>query len=107
MFVHIQRFLPNNTALNEVKTLDYITCEIHLPNHNVNNYANEIDLNPNFSRVNHGRGYGHGRGCKHGRERSGYDHGDGFGRSSREHPSGASALELRAILRKLFCIFGF
>ncbi|CAG8741506.1 11276_t:CDS:2, partial [Funneliformis caledonium] len=32
----------NNNALNEIKTLNYITCELHLPHNNSTNYANEI-----------------------------------------------------------------
>ena len=32
-------------ALNEVKSLNYITCELQLPHNNLTNFANEIDAN--------------------------------------------------------------
>ncbi|CAG8711249.1 10959_t:CDS:2 [Funneliformis caledonium] len=37
--------LTNTSALNEIKTLNYITCELHLPHNNSTNYANEIGAN--------------------------------------------------------------
>jgi hypothetical protein len=36
-------YLTNTSALNEVKTLNYITCELHLPHNNSINYANKIN----------------------------------------------------------------
>ncbi|CAG8724114.1 6211_t:CDS:2, partial [Funneliformis caledonium] len=37
--------LTKISALNKVKTLNYIICEFHLPHNNSTNYANEIDAN--------------------------------------------------------------
>ncbi|CAB5206951.1 unnamed protein product [Rhizophagus irregularis] len=37
--------LTNASALNEVKTLDYITRDLTLPHHNQTNFANEINFN--------------------------------------------------------------
>ena len=70
--------LTNTSALNEVKTLNYITCELHLPHNNSTNYANEIGanlLNNSLSQDQiHGRK--RRRGCGRG-------HGGDFGRNSR------------------------
>jgi hypothetical protein len=67
--------LTNTSALNEVKSLNYITCELCLPHNNSTNFANEIDVNLlNNSpdrRFDRRRRRGHGRG-----------HGGNFGRNS-------------------------
>ncbi|GET00731.1 hypothetical protein GLOIN_2v1881169 [Rhizophagus clarus] len=58
--------ISNTSALNEVKALDYITRDIHLPHYNTTNHANSIDLNLFETSTNyrsHGRGRGRGRGC--------------------------------------------
>ena len=73
--------ISNMPALNEVKTLDYITQDIHLPHNNATNHANSIDLNSlRSSRLNNYRSHGRGRGRGRGRGSGGYGHGGGFGR---------------------------
>ncbi|GET67141.1 hypothetical protein GLOIN_2v1788942 [Rhizophagus irregularis DAOM 181602=DAOM 197198] len=37
--------LTNASALNEVKTLDYITHDLILPHYNQTNFTNEINFN--------------------------------------------------------------
>ncbi|UZO23201.1 uncharacterized protein OCT59_015545 [Rhizophagus irregularis] len=70
--------ISNAPALNEVKTLDYITCDLRLPHNNATNYANNIDLNLlESSRSNGSCGRGCGRKCRCGCRS--YGHGRGFG----------------------------
>ncbi|CAG8588498.1 12222_t:CDS:2 [Funneliformis caledonium] len=48
----------NASALNKVKLLNYITCELQLPHNNSTNLANEIDanlLNDSSNKQRHGR----------------------------------------------------
>ncbi|PKC58499.1 hypothetical protein RhiirA1_495536 [Rhizophagus irregularis] len=70
--------ISNAPALNEVKTLDYITRDLRLPHPNATNYANNIDLNLlESSRSNGSCGRGCGRRCRRGCRS--YGHGRGFG----------------------------
>ncbi|PKY52793.1 hypothetical protein RhiirA4_425554 [Rhizophagus irregularis] len=69
--------ISNAPALNEVKTLDYITRDLHLPHNNATNYANNIDLLES-SRSNGSHRCGRGR--ERGRSCGSYGHGEGFGR---------------------------
>ena len=70
--------LSNTLALNEVKTLDYITCELILFHNNTTNFTNEINLNLlNSSIASRGRGRGRSRGRGHS---CGHGHG-GFGKN--------------------------
>jgi hypothetical protein len=66
--------ITNAPALNEIKTLDYITRDLLLPHNHLTNFANEMDLNEfeNSSRYTRNgrsrfRGRGRGRGRGHGR----------------------------------------
>lgn len=70
--------ISNIPALNEVKTLDYITRNLTLPHPNETNFANEINLNLLEST---GRGHGHRRGRGRGRG-YGHIHSHGFGRGN-------------------------
>ncbi|GBC09231.1 hypothetical protein RclHR1_00870022 [Rhizophagus clarus] len=72
--------LTNAPALNEVKTLDYITCDLTLPHHNQTNFVNEI----NFNALEASTSYRNGRGCGH-RCGCGYIYGHGCGGFSRSH----------------------
>ena len=69
--------ITNAPALNEVKTLDYITRDLSIPHCNQTNFANKIDLSALETSTNYRnrRGRGRGRGRIHGR-----GHGGGFGR---------------------------
>jgi hypothetical protein len=63
--------ITNILALNEVKTLDYITRDLTLPYNHPSNFANNIDLNEletssNRNRRGRRRGRGSGRGRGHG-----------------------------------------
>ncbi|PKC53215.1 hypothetical protein RhiirA1_543268 [Rhizophagus irregularis] len=66
--------LTNASALNEVKTLDYITRDLTLPHHNQTNFANEINFNALEASTSYrnGRGRGRGRGRFYGRGRGGF-----------------------------------
>ena len=70
--------LTNTSALNEVKTLNYIICELHLPHNNSTNYANEIGANLLNNSLSQDQI--HGRKRRRGRGRG---HGGDFGRNSR------------------------
>jgi hypothetical protein len=72
--------ISNTPALNEVKTLDYITRDLQLSHYNETNFANEINL---LQSTEHGRGRGRGRsrGRGRGRDRGFRGHGGGFGRN--------------------------
>ena len=67
--------LTNTPALNEIKTLNHITCELHLSHNNDTNYANEIDADL----LNSNQDQRHGR--KHARRGRGRGHGGDFGRN--------------------------
>ena len=71
--------ITNVPALNEVKTLDYITCDLSLPHYNPTNFANEINLSELETSTSYGNRRGCGRGCGRRRGR-GHGHGGGFGR---------------------------
>ena len=61
--------LTNTLALNEVKSLNYITCELQLPHNNSTNLANEINanlLNDSSNQQRHGRKRRRGNGRGHG-----------------------------------------
>ena len=73
--------LTNAPALNEVKALNYITCELLLPHKNNTNYANEFDASLLNSSTSQNRRRGRGRGRECGRRREG--HGEHFGRASK------------------------
>ncbi|CAB5359886.1 unnamed protein product [Rhizophagus irregularis] len=72
--------LTNASALNEVKTLDYITHDLILPHYNQTNFTNEI----NFNALEASTSYRNGRGHEHERER-GYIYGHGRGGFGRRH----------------------
>ena len=65
--------LNNSSALNEVKSLNYITCELQLPHNNLTNFANEIDANLLNNSSNKQRG-------RKRRRENGRGHGGDFGR---------------------------
>ena len=71
-------YLSNTSALNEIKTLDYIIHELILFHNNTTNFANEIDLNTlNSSMASRGRDHSCGRDHSHD-----HDHGHGgFGKN--------------------------
>ncbi|CAB4475676.1 unnamed protein product [Rhizophagus irregularis] len=66
--------LTNASALNEVKTLDYITRDLTLPHHNQTNFANEINFNALEASTSYRNGHerGRGRGRFYGRGRGGF-----------------------------------
>ncbi|CAB5363542.1 unnamed protein product [Rhizophagus irregularis] len=69
--------ISNAPALNEVKTLDYITHDLHLLHNNATNYANNIDqLESSISNRSHRRE----RERRRERDRGSYGHSGGFGR---------------------------
>ncbi|GBC52895.2 uncharacterized protein OCT59_028557 [Rhizophagus irregularis] len=72
--------LTNASALNEVKTLDYITHDLILPHYNQTNFTNEI----NFNALEASTSYRNGRGHEHERE-CGYIYGYGRGGFGRRH----------------------
>ncbi|CAB5363789.1 unnamed protein product [Rhizophagus irregularis] len=72
--------LTNASALNEVKTLDYITHDLILPHYNQTNFTNEI----NFNALEASTSYRNGRGHEHERER-GYIYGHGCGGFGKRH----------------------
>ncbi|PKC52947.1 hypothetical protein RhiirA1_542862 [Rhizophagus irregularis] len=72
--------LTNASALNEVKTLDYITHDLILPHYNQTNFTNEI----NFNALEASTSYRNGRGHEHERE-CGYIYGHGRGGFGRRH----------------------
>ncbi|CAB4440986.1 unnamed protein product [Rhizophagus irregularis] len=72
--------LTNASALNEVKTLDYITMISLLPHYNQTNFTNEI----NFNALEASTSYRNGRGHEHERERA-YIYGHGRGGFGRRH----------------------
>ncbi|PKY52170.1 hypothetical protein RhiirA4_547008 [Rhizophagus irregularis] len=72
--------LTNASALNEVKTLDYITHDLILPHYNQTNFTNEI----NFNALEASTSYRNGRGHEHERERA-YIYGHGRGGFGRRH----------------------
>ncbi|CAB4441543.1 unnamed protein product [Rhizophagus irregularis] len=72
--------LTNASALNEVKTLDYITHDLILPHYNQTNFTNEI----NFNALEASTSYRNGRGHEHERE-NGYIYGHGRGGFGRRH----------------------
>ncbi|GBC19450.2 hypothetical protein GLOIN_2v1872178 [Rhizophagus irregularis DAOM 181602=DAOM 197198] len=72
--------LTNASALNEVKTLDYITHDLILPHYNQTNFTNEI----NFNALEASTSYRNGRGHEHEHE-CGYIYGHGRGGFGRRH----------------------
>jgi hypothetical protein len=57
-------YISNTPALNEVKTLDYITRHVQLPHIHPTNFANEIDVNGTNSTGSGRRIRGRGRGSR-------------------------------------------
>ncbi|CAB5380956.1 unnamed protein product [Rhizophagus irregularis] len=72
--------LTNASALNEVKTLDYITHDLILPHYNQTNFTNEI----NFNALEASTSYRNGCGHEHEHE-CGYIYGHGCGGFGRRH----------------------
>jgi len=59
--------LNNIPALNEVKSLDYITQHLQIPNINSTNFANEIEINSNTTSSRSSNRRFRGRGGRGGR----------------------------------------